>query len=298
MVKKLSVFLLLLAPLMALHFDAEAGRLGGGRTIGRSYNAPSRPAEVARPSAPTSQPGAVAKPRPAWQGILGGALLGLGLGALFSSLGMGSMMGGILSTLLMVGLAFFAIMFLMRFLNRRKEAQAGPYAYNQAEPTSPPTAPAQAYSAPPVTSGTPEIGSGLGQTASSSSAPESDWTIPADFDQVAFLRQAKTQFIRLQAAWDKSDLNDLREFTTNEMFAEIKIDLQDRGNAVNVTEVITVEARLLGIRTTDIEYVASVQLTGTIKEALNAPTNGFSEVWYMSKGKTSGGWLLAGIEQR
>jgi predicted lipid-binding transport protein (Tim44 family) len=102
-----------------------------------------------------------------------------------------------------------------------------------------------------------------------SAAPGSTatWTIPADFDVDAFLRSAKVYFVRLQAAWDAADLADLREFTTPEMFAEIKVDLSERGAAKNETDVVAVDAQMLGIEEQGSMALASVRFTGSLREA-------------------------------
>jgi predicted lipid-binding transport protein (Tim44 family) len=112
------------------------------------------------------------------------------------------------------------------------------------------------------------------------------------------LRHSKTYFLRLQAAWDKADSNDIREFTTPEMFAELRMQLQERGAADNHTDVVTLDAELLGIETADTEYLASVKFTGMIKEDGAAVAAPFAEVWNLSKPSAGqGGWILAGIEQ-
>ena len=49
------------------------------------------------------------------------------------------------------------------------------------------------------------------------------------------MRSAKTSFIRLQAANDRKDLSDVREYTTPEMFAEISMQFQERGNLAQTT---------------------------------------------------------------
>jgi predicted lipid-binding transport protein (Tim44 family) len=122
--------------------------------------------------------------------------------------------------------------------------------------------------------------------------------VPADFDTDAFLRHAKASFIRLQAAWDKSDVNDLREFTTPEVFAELKMQIQERGGNADFTDVVSIDAQLLGIETTDHDYLASVQFNGMIRNAPNAPAEPFAEVWNMAKPLSgSSGWVLAGIQQ-
>jgi predicted lipid-binding transport protein (Tim44 family) len=83
--------------------------------------------------------------------------------------------------------------------------------------------------------------------------------VPAGFDTEAFLRSAKVYFVRLQAAWDQGNMADIREFTTPEMFAEIKIDLDSRGNEANQTDVVQLDAELVAIEDRGIEQSASVR---------------------------------------
>jgi predicted lipid-binding transport protein (Tim44 family) len=163
-------------------------------------------------------------------------------------------------------------------------------------------------------SATPEIGSDLIQPARQPAAytpdpyqpaggsvtldqPHTPWGVPAGFDTEAFLRQAKSSFIRMQAAWDKGDAQDLREFTTPEVFAELRMQIQERsGN--DFTDVVSIDAQLLGIETTATDWLASVQFNGMIRTAPNAPAEPFAEVWNMSKPLSgTGGWVLAGIQQ-
>jgi predicted lipid-binding transport protein (Tim44 family) len=128
--------------------------------------------------------------------------------------------------------------------------------------------------------------------------PHTPWGVPADFDNEAFLRQAKSSFIRMQAAWDKGDVQDLREFTTPEVFAELKTQILERGGNADFTDVVAIDAQLLGIETNAADYLASVQFNGSIRTAPNAPAEPFAEVWNMVKPISgSGGWLLAGIQQ-
>jgi predicted lipid-binding transport protein (Tim44 family) len=167
-------------------------------------------------------------------------------------------------------------------------------------------------------SATPEIGSGLGQSGyqpnayapggfqpqssgvsldKGGAAPHQAWGVPPGFDTEAFLRHAKSSFIRMQAAWDKGDVADLSEFTSPEVFAELKMQIQERGGS-DFTDVVSIDAQLLGIETTDRDYLASVQFNGMIRSAANAPAEPFVEVWNMAKPiNGSGGWVLAGIQQ-
>lgn len=304
MKKFLLCLMLAVSTLSMVVSDADARRLGGGRTIGRqSQNvtqkaapAPSQATNQAKPAAPAAAPGAIPpKPSP-WKGILGGALLGLGLGALLSHFGMGGALASMLGTLLMVALLAFAVMFIIRMFRRKDAGNA------HGMTPSYPGAASSAY--------TPEIGSRIepspmpqpaafqAEPAATGAASTATWNIPADFDVPGFLRHAKTHFIRLQAAWDKADIDDIREFTTPEMYAELKLDLQERGSAVNHTDVVSINAELLGIETVGGNYLASVKFDGMLKEDAKSAAEPFAEVWNLSKPLAGqGGWVLAGIQQ-
>jgi predicted lipid-binding transport protein (Tim44 family) len=299
--KKFLVTMMLAIATLSMVTDVVARPLGGGRSFGRQSTNVSRqaapaPTTAPRPAAapaPAPAPAAI-PPRPAspWKGILGGALLGLGLGALFSHFGMGGAMASALGSILMIALLALAVMFIVRMLRRKDTPANAPY---------------PAYGAP-MGGATPEIGSRLDPAAFQQQAPSSvafdkpapaaPWGLPADFDVAGFLRHAKASFIRMQAAWDKADVADLREFTTPEVFGELKMQIQERGAAADFTDVVTIDAELLGIETVGDEYLASVKFNGMIKSAPNAPAEPFAEVWNMSKPVSgSSGWVLAGIQQ-
>ncbi|WP_026076001.1 Tim44 domain-containing protein [Noviherbaspirillum massiliense] len=296
-------FMLAAGALTMVVSDADAARrLGGGSSIGRqSQNLSRRAPAPAQPSQnqmnnqnqnrSAAAPGAPAQPRPAtpWRNILGGALLGLGLGALLSHLGIGGALAGVISTILMIALLALAAMFILRMFRRKGGEQQARPAYGGA------------YSSPAARA--PEIGSRLeqGRPAAFQGEPgagSQPWGLPADLDVPAFLRNAKTYFIRLQAAWDRADINDIREFTTTEMFAELRMQLQERGPSGSHTDVVSLDAELLGVETVADEYFASVRFSGMIREDENAPAEPFTEVWNLVKPVSGpGGWVLAGIQQ-
>jgi predicted lipid-binding transport protein (Tim44 family) len=326
--KKFLVTMVLALSTTAMVAEAFARPMGSKRSIGRQSQAVRQmPAPAPAPMTPLNRQAATPSPaapvagaaagaagaraaqaaKPSmWKGLLGGALLGLGLGALFSHLGIGGAMASILSTILMIALLALAVMFIVRMF-RRKDTPAN--------------APFTGFTQPVPAGATPEIGSGLNQyqpqpqafqghgTASGVSlskgttvAPAAGahvpWGVPGDFDTEAFLRHAKSSFIRMQAAWDKGDVADLREFTTPEVFAELKMQIAERGANADFTDVVSIDAQLLGIETTASDYLASVQFNGMIRTAQNAPAEPFAEVWNMEKplsGNT--GWVLAGIQQ-
>jgi predicted lipid-binding transport protein (Tim44 family) len=271
--------------------------MGGGGSFGRQSSGLSRQSIAPNQAAPSAAksaapaagaPAAAPKPASPWKGILGGALLGLGLGALLSHLGIGGALAGMIGNLLMLGLLAAAAVFLYRMFMRKRGgmqpafASAGgstPEIGSRIEPVSQPMG---LQAASPVTGSVSEAPSG----------------VPADFDTTGFLRHAKTYFIRLQAAWDKADINDLREFTSPEMYAEMKLQLQERGASPNHTDVVSLDAELLCIETVGSDYLASVKFGGMIREAENAPAESFTEVWNLAKPVSgAGGWVLAGIQQ-
>lgn len=323
--KKFLASMLIAVTALSSVAEAFARPVGGGRSFGRQSSSVSRmrapaPAPAPRPyQQPGYQPGyqrqvpppmaPIPQRRPSmWKGVLGGALLGLGLGALFSHLGIGGGMASALSSILMILLLVFAVMFIVRMF-RSKTTR-----------TTPANPPFSGFNQNPVpANATPDIGSGLNQgwqpNSSSSysggynSQPTSNvslnkqnghqqWGVPEGFDTEAFLRHAKASFIRMQAAWDRGDLADLREFTAPEVFAELQLQIQERGGNQDYTEVVSIDAQLLGIETTERDYLASVQFDGMIRNAPGAPAEPYVEVWNLAKPLAgNGGWVLAGIQQ-
>lgn len=302
MKKFLVIIMVAVSALSVVVSEAQAKRVGGGSSFGKQSSNVSRQSPSQSQAAPAAaksaapaaaSPAAAAKPASPWKGILGGALLGLGLGALLSHFGLGGAMASMISTMLMVGLLAAAAFFIYRMLTRKRD---GVQAKSGMQP---------AFAGGSGVA-TPDIGSRIEPTAlqtpsyasgsASTNAPA--WDVPVDFDSAGFLRHAKTYFIRLQAAWDKADVNDLREFTSPEAFAEMKQQLLERGASANLTDVVSLDAELLGIETVGDEYLASVKFSGMIRESDNAPAEPFMEVWNLSKAVSgNGGWVLAGIQQ-
>jgi predicted lipid-binding transport protein (Tim44 family) len=305
--------------------NAEAAkRLGGGLSFGKqSSNVTQRNTAPASPSAPAQGVNNATKPAPAampapvparrpWGAMLGGLAAGLGLAWLASSLGMGEAFGQIL----MFGLLAMGLMMLFGFLMRKRQssasaAQSSPFAFQGAGRTPLPVA--QPYrpenvgndaSARPFERSnlTPiESGTGGGSMIGSALQGSQSWGVPAGFDSEGFLRAAKANFVTLQAAWDRSDIPSLRAMMTDTMLGEIRTQLAEReahtGTAPNSTEVVMIEAHLLGIEELAAEYMASVEFSGMIREEPSAGPSPFREVWNMTKPKSgNSGWLVAGVQ--
>lgn len=280
--------------------DAEARRLGGGRSLGMSRDSgvmkreaiPPRAAAPAQSAAPVSG----AKPAPVtppaggmsrWLGPLAGLAAGIGLAALLSHFGMGEAM----ANFLLIALAAMAVMFVVRLLLRKREPAAAGLQYAATQ---------SAGDVPRFDAG--KLGAGgtanvplPGASAPSAAAADG---LPADFDSEGFLRQAKLNFIRLQAANDRGDMEDIRQFTTPEVAAEIQMQYQERGHSAQQTDVIRLDAGVLDISTDPTRHVISVRFSGQLREDANAAPEDFTEVWHLLKPVDgSRGWLVAGIQQ-
>ena len=298
--------------------DAEAKRLGGGKSQGMQRSAPDKPAQstpaspnnAATPAAAPATAGAAAAaaPKRSWMGPLAGLAAGLGLAALFSHFGMGEGLANFVMLALLAMAAFFVIRLLMRRFagggtQRPSLAMAGAGAgVAAARPAAPPSfvderPGMQRNAAPSVTIGsalTPPLAAP--GVASATAVP----TLPADFDAPGFERLAKMLFIRLQAANDKADLNDLRNFTTPELFAALRMDLHERGETTpQVTDVVKVDAQLIDFAQEAEQQIVSVRFTGLVKEEAGAEATPFDEVWHVVKPQgDSRSWAIAGIQQR
>ncbi|MEY4651996.1 MAG: hypothetical protein RI884_577 [Pseudomonadota bacterium] len=318
-----------------------ARRMGGGGSVGkqsgnvtkREATPPAAPAAPApanatatKPTTPAAAtPPAAAAPKRPWGAMLGGLAAGLGLAWLASSLGLGAEF----AQFMLFGLLALVIMVVVGMILRARRARAegadsrSPYAFQGAgAPADLATAPRHyspdkvgndasarpweqqhtAYDAGPATSGPLSAGSGI-QIGSALGGAQGGmtWSIPAGFDVTGFIDAAKRNFVSLQDAWDRADLDSLRAMMTDEMVGEIRTQLAEReahrGAGPNKTDVVMLEAQLLGIEDLGDGYMASVEFSGLIREEPSAGPSPFREVWNMTKPKDgSAGWLVAGVQ--
>jgi predicted lipid-binding transport protein (Tim44 family) len=286
--------------------------------------APGTQAAAAKPATP---PAATTNPAPApkkpWGAMLGGLAAGLGLAWLAHSLGLGAEFG----QFLMFGLLALVLMMAVGWFMRRKQPSAEPaqlrtpYAFAGAgnSPAAPAPAPKQynpanvgndasarpwERQATAFDAQTPSAnqGSMIGSALQSPLAGPQSWDVPTGFDVQGFVDSAKRNFVALQAAWDKSDIATLRSMMTDEMLSEVQSQLSERekiqaGATSSPTEVVMLNAQLLGIEELPMAYMASVEFSGVIREDAASGPAPFREVWNMTKAKDgSSGWLVAGLQ--
>jgi predicted lipid-binding transport protein (Tim44 family) len=314
-----------------------ARRLGGGGSIGRQSpnvtqrqatppaNTPTSPTatQAQRNASPAPAPAAAQPARRGFGGMLAGLAAGLGLAWLAHTLGFGEAFANIL----MFGLLAVVVMVVVGMIMRRRQAAAGMqrtggYAYQGAGATADaPVSPRQYNpakvgndasarpwedptsgfgTAPRDSSGGVRIGSALGAGQPRGALEGSQtWGVPPGFDTDGFLAAAKRNFVTLQDAWDRSDMGTLRSMMTDEMLEEIRGQMAGREPLLpgQKTEVVMLEAQLLGIEELATEYMASVEFSGMIREEPSAGPSPFREVWNMVKTKDGkSGWLVAGVQ--
>ena len=321
------LFTLLLAVVLVgvFTFDAEARRLGGGKSMGRQSSnvtqrqatppaaAPGNPSQSAATAgaAGAGAAAAGAAARKPWGAMVGGLAAGLGLAWLAHSLGLGPAFANFLLFMLL-GVVILAVIGMIR--RSRAGAQGQGLAYQgagAANPVTPrqynPTKVGNDASARPWEGQAAQFDAGAagaagGSMIGSALSGSQSWGVPADFDIAGFTEAAKRNFITLQDAWDRSDIPALRAMMTDDMLTEIQSQLAERERTatpgqVNKTDVVMLEAQLLGIEELDDAYMASVEFSGMIREEPSAGPSPFREVWNMTKPRSGrGGWLVAGVQ--
>ncbi|HEU0229737.1 MAG TPA: TIM44-like domain-containing protein [Burkholderiaceae bacterium] len=307
--KHLVTALLLVSSLgmLTASFNAEARRMGGGGSFGRqSLNVTKQRQAITPPAA--KSPAAAAQNSTAgarggasrWLGPLAGIAAGLGIAALLSHLGLSGAFLETISSMVLIGLVLAAVIFLVRRLLAGARAPASAAAGD--------AAPGGALRSAWNSGGSPQRPAGA---ASSSHAPaamspsfaassvpvdgDSNWVIPHDFDSVAFLAQAKKQFAAIQTLWDSGEVNQLAGYLTDDLMAEIAPQVAANQGA-KPTEIVLLNAELLGVESVEGGHLASVRYSGMLREDGHTEAFRFQEVWNLYK-SAADGWLLAGIQQ-
>lgn len=298
--------------MLGASFDAEARRMGGGKSFGRqssnitqqrqAVTPPAANANTARSGAAAPGAAAAAAPKSGMSRFLGpiaGIAAGLGIAALLSSLGLGGALLEALSSMLLIGLVIVAVVFVVRRLRggakkpAMQSAGAAPM-YRESTPAMPANRPAEAQSAAmPAAAAAATAASAAAVQPTQEIDPS--WFIPDDFDITSFLNNAKSQFREIQSLWDQGNPAVLRDYLTDDLLKEITPEIQAR-EGTQETQIVLLNAELLGIEKVTDGHLASVRYSGMLREEANADAFSFEEVWNLYKADGTG-WLLAGIQQ-
>ncbi len=268
-----------------LAFDAEAKRMGGGKNVGTQRSVTQQQATPNQQHTPAAAPAAATPPSTGskW----GGALAGLAAGGLLAALFMGGAFENINMTDILVLLALAAAAFFIIRMLRKPRAEEAPAMQYSGMNTN--TQQGSFDTAPPFTPAAEAT------DQSTTHRP----SIPADFQVEPFLRHAKASFIRLQTAHDHGNIEEIRDYTTPEMLAEISAQIKEHGSLQQKTEVMFIDAHLLEVETTADLAIVSVRFTGQLRDGPSSEPEAFDEIWHVQKDlkDPQATWLLAGIQQ-
>lgn len=294
--KKILSILAALFAISMFTVETEAARLGGGRSVGTQRSITQQPVQKTAPTqqqsantAPQTPPAQPPSGMSRWLGPLAGLALGAGLASLFLNNGFGGALMGILMVLALVA----AGVFVFRLLTR-KSAPQQPLRYANAGAGASNTPPVQQPTAFTGNVAPGSVAATLGGGVSPTSA-NSPW--PADFDAVEFERQAKLNFMRLQAANDAGDASTLRDFMTPTLYRDIETQMKSAWGTPQKTEVSGLNAEVVDVVTDSGLYVVSVRFTGDVRENDGA-AQPLNEYWHLEKPLSGrSGWLVSGIQQ-
>jgi len=288
--KTLFVFMLALfvATLMILPDTAEAKRFGGGRSLGKQYRSMPRAAPRQTPQAPSrSQAAAGAAGRTSGMSRWLGPLAGLAAGGLLASLFFGDTFEGLqIMDILLVAALIFGGLMLFKAMRRGRPAVVGTGAYGES-----------------VARGRGSISGAMPPDLGEPTHVEPDpgeYEAPAWFNGPGFLAGAKDHFVRLQTAWDQADFQDIRDYTTPELCTELERERSRLREGAQHTEIVTLDAGLVGVRRDGDQVVASILFSGLIREEQNATAAPLYELWHVQHAweSSAGDWLIVGIQQQ
>ena len=309
--------------------DAEARRMGGGSSFGRqSSNIMQKRAPAQQPRAnqqnaapnanqATANRGAAAGATAQRSGMsrflgpIAGIAAGLGIMALLSHLGLSGAFLEFMASAVLIALVIFAVMFIVRRLRGTQAKPATQGAFGGQASKAQDFFTQRQSQEPAQTSQSRPSGvfnrnhdtqqqsfssaSGAAQTAAQPLDPS--WFVPEGFDTMTFLTVAKQQFVSIQGLWNKGDVEQLKEYLTDDLVSELTPQILDQASqGGQMTEVVLLNAELLGMEQVAGGHLASVRFSGMLREEAGQEAFRFEEVWNLYKTADSG-WLLAGIQQ-
>ena len=289
--------------------DADAKRLGGGKPAGMQRATPAQTTPHATPAqqaAPAAAPAAAATPpKRNWMGPLAGLAAGLGIAALFSHFGMGAGLANFMMIALLALVAVVAVRFIMGKLRGGAAggnsggpqlAGAGGVPLGNGAAGGAQAGGWQPQPAPVINLPRTALATAPAALAATSAGPATTPVLPGGMAAADFERLAKMVFIRLQAANDSGNVDDLRKFTTPELFASLRLDMQERGSAAQQTDVVQIDAQVVDTARENGQDIVTVRFHGLIREVATAGAEPFNELWHLVRAADGqGDWAIAGI---
>lgn len=273
--------------------DAEARRMGRGRSIGRSVPKASPPAGAftqqrqnpSQNSAINNAGGTAAMSRGfgGFGGIMGGLLAGSLLGSLIGGGGLGGG-GGFLDIIIIGLIAFFAFRFFKSRSAQKQDNNQGNSSYQQTSQNQ---------------SQNDLWGHLRGEPAKQETqVNDTPVAAPEYFDEAEFMEGAKSLYVRLQASWDERDLDDIAAFATPSLLKEIKEQREEDPNPAK-TELMHINGRVMDFKQEEGTEHVTVHFDVLMREnqEMDQPDQ-VQEMWHFIRNdETENSWKLDGIQQ-
>lgn len=118
--------------------------------------------------------------------------------------------------------------------------------------------------------------------------------LPAGSNPDALARTLCDHFVHVQDAWDSGDDAALAALTTPTMLQELRSQLCEYAGCGGRTEVLSLEATLLGYEQRDAVELVCVEFSGMLREPAQSGATPFRELWMLERSKQpSAAWKLA-----
>ncbi|MFY9179772.1 MAG: Tim44-like domain-containing protein [Venatoribacter sp.] len=263
---------------------AEAKRFGGGKSFGKTHQTAPKQAPQKQQAAPAEKTNASPAAGAASKGAMGGMLGGLLAGGLLGyMLGNGAFEGIQFMDILLIGLAAFILIKLLKSKAPAQRQTAPAYGGAQARNTIEP--PSSQARTPLVT----EIG-GFGATA----VP---LNLPSDFDLSSFLIGAREHYRTLQQAWDSNDFSLIEEYVSPELLHELKAERASSPSQQN-SEVLFVDAQLVRADCNQQRAELSLNFTGRYRDLSSQLEEEINDTWHLERDliQANAPWLIVGVE--
>lgn len=278
--------------------EAEARRMGGGKSFGRSYQTAPAPSR-SNADAPARKQDMAGKQAPgAGRGMMGGLLGGLLVGGLFAALFAGGAFEGLqMMDILIIAALAFVIFKLIRGMRQGPAPARGPQpAYAGAGQQTPSQQAASQQASPqPVFGARREAP--VDAPVSSAAAHAVPFNLPLGFDTPAFLDGAKDHYRILQDAWNKNDLPKIQEYVTPELYADLQAE-RAALPAQQHTEVLSVSAGLVRADQQFGNAEVSIRFVGRYRDTVEGVEEDFVDIWHLERdySKDDAPWFITGIQ--
>lgn len=267
--------------------DAEARRMGGGKSFGAAPMHKSQPAQRQTPQQqanPRNQQQNPAATSGASRWL--GPLAGIAAGGLLASMLFGDGFQGLqLFDILIFGLIAFV---LFKLFSRRN----APAMQRQPHPAGGPVAQPQGPQ-----SWSPQGGAAAQPAAQPVAAPPLTMDAPAWFNAASFLKGAEEHFYTLQRHWRDGDSAGMAEYLDPALLQQMMAERADSPPSTNGF-VEELEVRLEGIEQRDGRTIATVGFTGLDREFPQDEGERFDESWRLERADGDNQpWVICGIRQ-